>query len=1335
MKKKICILISTLFNLMCISSLKTGEISLKQENIDCFKTILKANDYQSYNPKLIGNESLNEYQTGAYVNEKIKVTNYDNRQLHLITPDGTHYKSKHDYLISNDTNGWYTCYTTDYLESNKSDEITFYFDNVKPIGNVIQQTGNVINSETIYDSFYYEVDDETATSYVLKPNSSKYEVYEPGTMYTIRNASGIYYFYSVDKAGNVSDTVWLNLVTNLARISYKQESYANMFIVEGDENQEQEMYVKEDAVVTFSITKGNFDSDSPIKSGKVTFSKDNYPEDVYYILGTNKDSTKFKIKVNIIREKPYILIDNVKYYDGDNITYGETKTAYIKLSDKLNPNNKLYLYEVNKTRNNIKTTSSTKDDENAISDIFDGYEDDEVSYEISIIDNAYNKTVINLTIDMKATDATWYSNNKQISNNSKINTSAYLEFDDPNSHAYISKDNQTRQGYLSGTAISEPGYYVIEIIDQVNNISTYTININKDSPIGYIYQDDTLLSNKAKTNKSIYFTWDNDSYSCLLNGEDYEKETLISDDGDYVFKLYDDYGNYSIYEVTIDLISPSYNKQQLIENNKVLISRYYKLNIESETNIFPTYLDAYNYALLYEKEHFVTKMTLNNTEDFTDYDHLADSSESVKVGTYYKYKNESNPEEYSYYFDVSHLETVIEKYASNYVSGPYYMEDSDLDGNLSEAMYDTKYNGEEGILGNDFIFVKEDSYKVEAKNRLTNEIIDIQYNVKLKNQLKESGLYDIYEYDEAGNISLFCVYIDLDNAIINASATYVSDEASKNIQITKENLNNLSNQYFTSFKINSFVDDDNYALLSIEKDGDKTYYTKEDEIPSLETYGIYTITIFDRADNKYSFDIYIVSSVPEITFKEENSKLNISINIKESFNYLKSLKIYYNDTLLDNIQTYSLEYSFLKGGKYTIELVDKFSRVVSKEYYFNKDTPEGTLSTLSGTNITNKDVDFTYDNSKYYAKVYLNSSLVLEDKSGSIHYDAKKENEGEYKIVLIDLSDEDLINEYYFIIDVTGIEITMEGCNNNSTTNNDVSISFDSSQLKQGSYIKDGETSDLLDDITFTEDGNYQVILEDNAGNISSVSFTIDKSIDCNINVINDSIVSQDVIISAGENVDVSVIKDGKLSAYNKGDLLNLEGEYFVTFSDLYGNKKIYHFTLINQVKRIFSYKFDDGSKIISIQKDDIALSINDNQNLQLSDTGEYEITVQNKFDQIYEFNLSIYSTPPQLKLIGVDNGGQTTSEVSINGIKSEYTYHVYKDGVEISYKEGDKLTDVGYYEIVVMDKLGNQNKYSFTIKYKSEILYMILGIIAGILTLGIAIIFIHKRKINKSKK
>lgn len=224
---------------------------------------------------------------------------------------------------------------------------------------------------------------------------------------------------------------------------------------------------------------------------------------------------------------------------------------------------------------------------------------------------------------------------------------------------------------------------------------------------------------------------------------------------------------------------------------------------------------------------------------------------------------------------------------------------------------------------------------------------------------------------------------------------------------------------------------------------------------------------------------------------------------------------------------------------------------------------------------------------------------------------------------------------------------------------------------------------------------------------------------------------SNGVTVKANEEVMYTMTKDGTEIVYTFGEKITAVGEYVLALTDKFGNTDEIRFTIVDPLVKSFEHNFDEvvGFEKVTVNGEDKRLNYG---TLELFDDGVFEVTVYVNGNG-YAFTVEVDKTAPSVKLNGVENGGGTKGSVSISDLSEQADMKVYRDGMEIDYKLGDELTEIGQYKIVLTDTVGNVAEYNFEILYSMNggaIALIVIGILAVLGVVGFVVM--KKRRVFK---
>lgn len=297
-----------------------------------------------------------------------------------------------------------------------------------------------------------------------------------------------------------------------------------------------------------------------------------------------------------------------------------------------------------------------------------------------------------------------------------------------------------------------------------------------------------------------------------------------------------------------------------------------------------------------------------------------------------------------------------------------------------------------------------------------------------------------------------------------------------------------------------------------------------------------------------------------------------------------------------------------------------------------------------------------------------------------------------------------------------------------------------------------------INKVLTTESGTetkYILHLNDRAGNMSTITVFIDKCAangvwETNEKELPDNGYTNNPLSFNFAN-DVVIAKyslnGGEYKAFSSGQIFTEDGTYFVVLIDSAKNESRFtaHIKTVAPTGQLYanSLPVDSGTitnkPIYFSWSEDITVNVNGElytKNSVLLDDNVYTFVLTDLAGNTQIYNITLDTTAPTINLNGISNGGIGNVTVTITNLSEAGTVEVYKDGVRIEYNLGDKLKDYGSYEIRVIDELGNERIYNFTLKYKMNGGAIALIIIAILIAVGVAVaaIILGKKVIYKRK-
>lgn len=243
-----------------------------------------------------------------------------------------------------------------------------------------------------------------------------------------------------------------------------------------------------------------------------------------------------------------------------------------------------------------------------------------------------------------------------------------------------------------------------------------------------------------------------------------------------------------------------------------------------------------------------------------------------------------------------------------------------------------------------------------------------------------------------------------------------------------------------------------------------------------------------------------------------------------------------------------------------------------------------------------------------------------------------------------------------------------------------------------------------------TEDGKYQLVVTDAAGNIATVTFVVDTTGPSFTGIQNNGIYNLAVtpnVTTNGTIEDVNLIKDGvKVEGYTLNTPISDEGIYVLTVTDDLGKANTVKFTIdttppvVTGVEDQGEYKtvtpIFEETATATLQKGAGAATAFTSGEISADD--EYVLVVTDKAGNQTIINFTIDNVAPTIT--GVANDTTYNATVTpVNTAGDVETVVLTKDGrVDASYTTLGQITDDGIYQLTVADKAGNETTIKFTI-------------------------------------
>lgn len=640
--------------------------------------------------------------------------------------------------------------------------------------------------------------------------------------------------------------------------------------------------------------------------------------------------------------------------------------------------------------------------------------------------------------------------------------------------------------------------------------------------------------------------------------------------------------------------------------------------------------------------------------------------------------------------------------------------------------------------------------KVKFISRSTSRTYEGVRGQTISNILNNTGGYfTVTELDTAGNSLSYDVYVDIEPPSLEVEIGEVGKDGTSHIVIDGGTINYL---YLNTLSVVRVVDElDKYVLIEIE--GGKISGTYSiDDVPDITADGKdgeYKMTVYDRSGNKLKFTFYIVGVAPSAVWREngseENRLLTLTITKGSSYNNIVDIKIYRNDNetpyLQDDVGNDILPnnfvYSFNRGGIYKVIITDSFGRQTEvKPYKFTKGLPEVTIEGTNDGGITKQAVTLRFSNKFEYLVMldeqpFDNYKITNDPTRGkrTLYFSASDDYNGVYSVKVWSVEDITNYNIVIFEIDTIAPYLRVKTASGREVQDGEIVseaiiVEYDNTILTDKLLYKvDGGISRKYNygELLGTS-GQYVFTIRDDLFNSRSISVTVDTSVDFKFDgkliATNELVGGSPADICKGfriltlEALEIVAIDEitGISIVIASDEWFDRNGKYVITLTDRQQNKAVLSIivdTVAPDIKAsellsnkdITLFVNEEAGLSIKLTKDKKDISfVYSNGQIVVSGHGIYNLVVIDLAENQNEITVQIDNKVDFVSNIG--NGGYSNSTVTIRA-NEKLTFNVKKDGEVIEYKQGQTFTENGYYEITLLDELGNTATHTFYILSK----------------------------------
>ena len=892
-------------------------------------------------------------------------------------------------------------------------------------------------------------------------------------------------------------------------------------------------------------------------------------------------------------------------------------------------------------------------------------------YELKLYDAAQNVTVYSFEIDKTAPQGELVG----VTNGGYTNKRVYLTWNESGATATMAGNK-----YASQTSISQEGFYVIVLKDRAGNETEYSFTIDVEAPIGELIG----AEDKGFTNNDVVFVWHESGCTATLDGEPCESGASVSAEGAHTFTLTDLAGNTSIYSFQIDKTAPEgyFSRTGTQLGSMYVFSKTVSFTW-TESNLTAT-LDGADYTKgksisqegIYRLE---LRDRANNVSTYVfeidfakpEYELIGDF---VIFGGKYYFK-----EAFSFEWEEQNCSATLDgnEYESGDLisdEGTYFIVLTDTAGNTSEITAVLDKTTPAPTFSKSYVTVGEimyfkSSFNVDWKeSNLTATLNDVAYNKG--SNISEEKTYTLIISDVAGNVKTYAIVLDKTAPEAIFGATYV---------------NNFNTLYFKDKVSISWSDAGVKATLNDAPLNNGSV---------LSVDGIYSLSLTDRAGNSttYSLVLDTVAPVGELVGVANGGICNSYVSFKWSEAGCRA-------TLNGN--EYKKGTNIYSPDSYEICLYDVAGNRATYTFIIDYVVPEGTLNGVAVGGYTNGNVFFTWEDTTMTATLdgaaYNKGALITA--------------EGAHVIVLT--SEAGNSKEYSFTIDKTAPEGSLTGVENGGVTKSSVLFKWSEAGC---TATLNGE--DFKKDSYVYAEGVYTLVLKDKSENVTTYTFTIDKTAPEGVlsGVENGGITNVAVTLSWNEIGCTATING---VAYENATAISEEGSYELKLYDKAGNCATYTVQIDKTAPQgeligVENGGVTSGSVYLKWTEMGATATLGGEEYISktyLSDDNSYEIILKDRAGNTTVYSFIIDTATPEGTLSGVTEGGFTNNSVFFTWTEDGCTATLNGE----PYENGTEISEEKTYTIVLTDAPGNMKVYTFSIDRTAP-----QGELVGVLNNGI---------------
>ena len=862
----------------------------------------------------------------------------------------------------------------------------------------------------------------------------------------------------------------------------------------------------------------------------------------------NTTELTFTIDLN----NPNLKINDTIYEDGTETIYANDTEFKIENTDK--NADKAYLDDEELSDEIIELTEGT--------------------HTIKLTDKAGNEKVYTIVVDRTAPVLTWKDVEYTDGSTIYANETFVVNATDANEIAEVAPNGHIR---YNGWRANGEGKYTIKVTDIAGNVATFTVIVDKTAPIlnlnGTSYTDSskTIYSNATEFTAEVE---DVNADKVYVNDEE-KTEPFTLEEGTYSVKVTDLAGNETVYTLVVDRTNPTLklNGTSYTDSSKTIYSNATEFTAEVEdVNADKVYVNDEEKTELFTLEEgtYTVKVTdLAGNE--TVYTLVVDRTAPVLTWKDVEYTDGSTIYANEIFtVNATDANEIIEVSANGHVryngwrangEGKYTIKVTDVAGNV--ATFTVIVDKTAPILNLNGTSYTDSSKTIYSNaTEFTAEVEDVNADkVYVNDEEKtepftlEEGTYSVKVTDLAGNKTVYTLVVDRTAPVLTLCK--FEKEYTGRTELEADKIYNYS--------LAVVIDEINLDTAKLEADDNTVVdYVSKTEIGARKDY---TLTVTDLAGNVSTISFGIDKDAPKIEGVENGKYYNVDVTPVVTDKHLDKVTYTFNDAEND----FAEGTVFTAEGKYTITATDLAGNKTTKTFYIDKTAPVLEIKADSvGTDPYYSRISFKLKDNMGFVKYILNGKVVEPTiaTAGDANYGNIKDklHQGENTMILVDQAGNETTKT--FIYDTIAPVLTLCKFEKEHTGRTELeadkiynySVAVAIEEVNPYTAKLLGDDNSVVDYTSKTEIGarkDYTLTVTDLAGNVSTISFGIDKDAPKIEGVENGKYYNVDVTpVVTDKHLDkVTYTFNDAENDFAEGTVFTAEGKYTITATDLAGNK------------------------------------------------------------------------------------------------------------------------------------------------------------------------------------